>query len=90
MRAVIVCRDNQDYSRDVEDFLRDFEMRTGKEIEKIDPDGIEGEAFCSAHDVVEYPTILALDDSGKVLDEWRGREFPRIDEVSYYARDKKM
>jgi hypothetical protein len=36
--------------------------------------------------VVEYPTILAFDDQGKLLQEWRGMNpsLPRIDDVNYY------
>ena len=90
MRAIIVWRDNTDYSREVIDWLSEFEKRTGKEVESVDPDSSEGSSFIEAYDVVEYPTILGLDDSGRVLDSWRGTPLPRIDEVSYYAEIKKV
>lgn len=90
MKAVVVYREHEDYTRDVEEFVRDFEQRTGKEIERIDPDTIKGEIFVTAHDVVEYPTIMGLDDNGKVLDMWRGRPLPRIDEVAFYAKERKL
>ena len=85
MRAVIVWKDNTDYSREVIDWLDEFKRRTGKEIETVDPDSIEGGSFAKVYDVVEYPTILGLDNEGKVLASWRGTPMPRIDEVSYYA-----
>lgn len=84
MRVVCVWREGEDYSRTVEEWLTEFERRTGREIESISPDGREGVQFCSTYDVVEYPTILALDDSGAVLAEWRGEQMPLFDEVMYW------
>ena len=88
MRAVVIYRDGADYTRMVEEFIEVFERRTGKEIEKINPDSIAGEIFCVTHDVVEYPTIMGVDDDGRVLQEWRGISLPTIDEVSFYAKEK--
>ena len=82
MRVVCIYRDRQDYSRSVDEWLENFYRQTGREIETMDPDSSVG--FCEAYDVVEYPTILALDDSGAVLASWRGRTLPLINEVLYY------
>ena len=85
MRVVIVWRDGQEYSRMVSDWLVDFERRTGKVIESLDPDSIEGDQFVRSYDIVEFPTMIALGDDGRVLESWIGRRLPRFDEVSYYA-----
>lgn len=85
MRVVCVWRDQSDYGRSVEEWITEFERRTGKEIETIDPDSTEGESFCRAYDVVEYPTILALGDDGAVLAAWQGKMLPLFDEVAYWA-----
>lgn len=82
MRVVCIYRDRQDYSRSVDEWLENFYRQTGREIETMDPDNNVG--FCEAYDIVEYPTILALDDSGAVLASWRGRTLPLINEVLYY------
>jgi hypothetical protein len=34
--------------------------------------------------VVEYPTILALGETGDVRASWRGRDLPLANEVLYY------
>ena len=86
MRVVCVWREQSDYGRAVEEWMMEFERRTGKEIESLDPDSKEGESFCRAYDVVEYPTILALGDDGSVLATWRGTMLPLFDEVSYWVR----
>lgn len=86
MKITIVYREESDHAREVFDFLRDFEKRKGQIIEEINPDSPRNEFFIRAYDIVEYPTILALTDEGKVLNQWRGRPLPMIDEVSYYLR----
>lgn len=85
MRAVIVYKEESDHAREVIDYLHDFERRTGKKLEEVDPEKRENIGFIEAYDVVEYPTILALADDGRVLNMWRGRPLPTINEVSYYA-----
>ena len=85
MRVVVVTKEGRDYSRGVGEWLREFERRTGRELEVLDPDGGEGAGFARAYDVVEYPTIVALSDDGKVLEVWKGAELPTINEVSYYT-----
>ena len=82
MRVVCVYRDNQDYTRTVTDWLEDFRRQTGREIETMNPD--ENTGFCEAYDIVEYPTLIALDSRGEVQAVWRGRNLPLINEVLYY------
>lgn len=82
MRVVCVYRDNQDYSRSVNEWLSNLHRQTGKEIEIINPDN--DPKFCEAYDVVEYPTILALGEQGDVRASWRGPNLPLIDDVLYY------
>lgn len=82
MRVVCVARDNQDYSRNVTEWLENLRRQSGKEIEVLDPD--KNVNFCEAYDIVEYPTIIAIGEMGDVRALWRGRELPLLDEVLYY------
>lgn len=82
MRVVCIYRDNQDYTRSVDEWLEDIHRQTGREIETMDPDRNPG--FCEAYDVVEYPTIMALGNNGEVRESWRGRDLPLINEVLFY------
>ncbi len=86
MRVVCIWREGQDYSRMVEEWLTEFGRRTGKEVENLDPDTADGEGFCRAYDIVEYPTLIALDTNGAVLAMWRGEMLPRFDEVAYWLQ----
>ncbi|MBI3494845.1 hypothetical protein HY004_02580 [Candidatus Saccharibacteria bacterium] len=85
MKAYVVYKSESDHARSVTDFLRDFESRTGKKIEQVNPESASGSSFCETYDIMEYPTIVATDDNGVLLNEWRGQPLPLIDEVSYYA-----
>ena len=82
MRVICIFRDNQDYTRSVTDWMENIRRQTGHEVEVMDPDANPG--FCAAYDIVEYPTVIALDNQGSVLNLWRGRDLPLIDEVVFY------
>lgn len=86
MRVVVVYKNESDYARDVLDFLRDFERQTGHVLETLDPDSIEGESFCRAYDIVEYPTMIALSDDALMQNTWTGLPLPTISEVSFYVQ----
>lgn len=86
MRTVIVWNEQTDYAREVREWLDEFSRVVGEQtIQSIDPETRDGSDFAAAYDVVEYPTILALDDSGKVLSQWRGTPLPQIEQVAYWA-----
>lgn len=85
MRIVVVYKDASDHGREINDYLQDFTRITGHELETLDPETREGADFCRVYDIVEYPTIIALDDQGMLQNLWRGRPLPTISEVSYYV-----
>lgn len=82
MRIVCIYRDNQDYTRTVDEWIENIRRQTGRTIEAMDPDANSN--FCEAYDIVEYPTILALDDRGGVRASWRGKSLPLINEILSY------
>lgn len=85
MKAVIVYKNESDHARAVLDYLRDFEKQTGRQLESVDPDSLEGIDLCRVYDIVEYPTVVAMSDEGMALNSWRGLPLPTISEVSYYV-----
>lgn len=87
MRVAVVWKDQTDYAREVTDWMAEFERTTGRQVESINPESIEGEIFVRARDMMEYPAVVALDDMGKVLREWKGTPLPQFDEVAYYIRE---
>ncbi|MDO4611943.1 MAG: hypothetical protein Q4B29_00555 [Candidatus Saccharibacteria bacterium] len=83
MRVICIYRDREDYTRTVAEWLENFYRQTGHKIEEMNPDLSPG--FCETYDIVEYPTLIALGNSGEVLALWRGRNLPLFSEVAYYA-----
>lgn len=86
MRTIIIYKDASEHARPVIEFMREFKQRTGKEVETLDPDSPDGAQFCRAYDIVEYPTMVALDSGGQLQQLWRGLPLPTISEVSYYVQ----
>ena len=86
MRIVVVYKDASDHGREVREYIDDFKRQTGLEIEQMNPDDSRNQFFLQAYDIVEYPTILVIADNGRLLQMWRGRPLPLIDEITYYAR----
>jgi hypothetical protein len=85
MRVVVVYKDATDYTRAVDSFREDFSRQTGRVLEALNPESREGELFCRTYDIVEYPTVIALSNSGEMQNMWTGPLMPTISEVSYYA-----
>lgn len=85
MRVAVIYRDRNEHTRAVETFLHDFRRQTGRDIDTIDPDTVEGANLCRTYDIVEYPTVVAISDDGALQNMWRGTPLPTISEVSYYA-----
>lgn len=84
MRVVCVWKEASEAAREVREWMREFEMRTGMQVEALDPETREGENFCRAHDVTMYPTLLVVDNDGRVAQEWRGTPMPMMDAVTAY------
>lgn len=85
MKVYMITKQGMDYSRSTNEWLRDFSRQTGKHIEEINPDSRSGSMLCETYDIIQYPTILAVDDNGVMQNIWSGTMLPTIGEVSYYA-----
>ncbi len=85
MRVVILYKQQTDYTRQVEDYLRDFKRQTGHDLEVLDPESRDGISFCRAYDILEYPTLIAISDDGHMQNLWKGLPLPTMSEVSFYV-----
>ena len=84
MKITVVFKEFSDQAREVFEWTSEFEHRTGKEIEKVDPESREGEGYCQARGIMEYPTVVVEADDGKVVEQWSGQPLPQIDTVCAY------
>ncbi len=85
MRIVAIYHEYSDHAREVVEWIDQFERRSGRTVEQIDPDTPDGETFCAAREILQYPTITVTDDDGKPYEIWSGSPLPVIDEVMGYV-----
>jgi len=85
MHVVVVYKEQTDYARKVIEFLADFKRQTGHDLEVMDPESLPGIDLCRTYDLMEYPTLIALSDDGRLQNSWSGLPLPTISEVSYYV-----
>lgn len=85
MRVVVVYKEQTDYARAVNDWMEDFKRQTGHDLEVLDPESRDGVSFCTAYDILEFPTLIAISDDGQIQNQWRGQPLPTLSEVSYYV-----
>ena len=85
MSVYVIYKQESDHAQPVEEFLHDFNRRTSRTLETVDPESIEGAEMCRLYDIVEYPSVVAVSEEGQLLNLWRGLPMPLIDEVSYYV-----
>src|SRR5262245_21788655 len=87
MKVLILYRPNSEYSRSVEEFIRDFKYQHEGDADKInviDIDSRDGSATASLYDIMQNPAILALRDDGSLVKSWIGNQLPLMDEVAGY------
>lgn len=65
--------------------LSGIQSKFGLAVENYDPDTVEGANACSRYSVSSFPTIIALANTGMVLQTWRGGLYPSLDEIQYYV-----
>lgn len=85
----MLYRPKSEFARSAEEFVREFERRTSKEIETIDIDSPRGINMMQVYQVMDHPTFLAMSDEGSLLHAWTGRPLPLVNEVSAYAAEKR-
>ncbi len=85
MRVVVLYKQQTDTTRQVEEFMADFYRQTGRQLESMDPESPDGVSFCTAYDILEFPSLIAISDNGQLQNYWSGLPLPTISEVSYYV-----
>lgn len=88
MKLLVLYRPNSEYSRTVEEFIRDFKYQHEADANKIavvDIDTRDGSATASLYDIMQNPAILALADDGSLLKSWIGQDLPMMEEVASYV-----
>jgi len=86
VKALLLYRPNSEHERQALDYLRDFKMQTGKDLQTMDVDSPSGSQFIQTYDIVQFPAIIVTDDDGAVQNLWLGDSLPLANELSYYVQ----
>ena len=86
MKLLVLYRPKSEHSTPVETFVRDLQRQHEVEgqIEMISADTREGATTAALYDIWDYPTLIAVDDTGGVLNVWQGEQLPLMSEVVGY------
>jgi hypothetical protein len=84
MKVAVVYRSKSDHERAVLEFEHEFKHRTGRNLDMQDVSTRDGASMASLYGIVSYPTVLALADDGRLMQQWPG-SIPLLNEVQYYT-----
>ncbi len=85
MKAVILYRPNTELESSVSEYVREFARQTGRPIELIDVDSVQGTETAKLYEIVQYPAILVFRNDGAFIESWPEREkWPTVSELSFY------
>ena len=88
MKTIVLYRPNSEYARSVDEFVHEFNARSGgsKTLEVVSIDSREGARLAELYGIVQYPAILVLQGDGFMQKSWEGGILPLVDEVMGYTR----
>jgi hypothetical protein len=88
VKVVVLYHQNSEHAGLVQDFAHDYEWFKGKKLELISLETVQGADMANLYGVTEYPTFLAIADSGTMQRMWQGMPMLLMDELSYYTQDQ--
>ncbi len=84
MKLVIIYRPASDHGRTVEEYVHDFtRLNPEVNLETLSIDTRAGADRAALYGVMAYPTVLALRDSGELVQSWEGLPLPLMNDVAY-------
>jgi hypothetical protein len=84
MKATLLYRPNSEFSRSVDEFIREFRGRSSFPLEVVDVDSRDGTNIAEVHDIVDNPAVLVLRDDGSLVKSWAGTPLPLVNDVVGY------
>lgn len=86
MKVMVFYRPDSEHARKVTSYIEDLERQRRIEkddIELVDLDTREGASLASIYDIVAYPGVAVVDNSGAFIKMWSG-ELPLQNELMSY------
>jgi hypothetical protein len=85
MKLIILYQPNSELESSVTEYVRSFAQETGRTIDLIDSDSVEGVEAAKLYDILQFPAIVVFKDDGSIVQSWVERDkWPTASELSYY------
>lgn len=85
MKLLVLYRPTSEHARVTEEFIAELKHRYPEvAIDVEDVDSPNGSRLVETYDILEYPSLLALDNVGSVVNIWVGSSLPLINDVAGY------
>jgi len=85
--VTILYHPKSEQDRPVRELVFNYKRQTGKDLETISLETVEGADMAKLYGIVDYPALVARDNQGKLLKLWQGKALPLINEISFYDQD---
>lgn len=84
MKALVLYFPNSEHARSVDEFSRNIQSKSGKTVELLSLETVEGANKAEVYGVIDYPAVMVLADDGSMHKFWEGKDLPLVDEVLSY------
>ena len=85
MKIVVIYKEFSDHAREVREWITELRARAeGLEIETLNPETKEGEGFCQAYGILDYPAVAVVGEGGRAYFSSVGRPLPVFNDVLNY------
>jgi len=84
MKAFMLYRSDSEFARTAEEYVAEFKRVTGRDIELMDLNTVEGAEAARLYDVVQHPSLVIIRDDGQLAQFWQGTPLPLMNEVLGY------
>lgn len=85
MKVTILYKPNSETETRVEEYVRDFQRRTGHNLNLLDAESREGIELAKIHDILAFPAILVTEEDSAFVQAWTEIDkWPTISELSLY------
>lgn len=81
MKIVALYHPNTEFAKMVEDYVRDYERKSGFTIDLISLETTDGANMAKLYDIVRYPALLALREDAQLIQSWQGEMLPLMSEL---------
>jgi len=82
--VTVLYHPNSEQDALIRDLTYNYKRQTGKELDTLSLETIQGAEMARLYGAIDYPVIIAKDVNGHMLRMWEGNNIPLVSEISFY------